>query len=217
MTKVMPQLILVANHKIQTGRKEKPGQNCLQFPLRCNAFPQYRRHTHFYSQQVNSFSKCLQMLLSCKKFNTMLKTTKRNFIKETALWTQLKAMHAHHTGLCEDRLLIIPENFQIYPWKYIKPPCRKQEIDFTLKQKLVTFFSQAYYRHLSWDLQAREQRNREKSVQPDQRALLSPSLSNILLLALLCGILPQHFHSLQAIERILFPGLKFPQYLLHNM
>lgn len=58
---------------------------------------------------------------------------------------------------------------------------------------------------------------KKKKVQSDQRVVLSPSPSNILSLALLYGILPQHFHSLQAMERTLFPGLKFRQYLLHNV
>lgn len=117
-------------------------------------------------------------------------------------------MHARGTGLHEDRLRASVRNPNIdLTWKYINPPCRNWEIDFTLKQKSVPFFSQTHHqihhRHVCWGAEGRGQGSRANNVQPDKTVLLSPSPSKSLLLALLYDILPQHLHSLQPVENII--------------
>lgn len=83
MTKVMPQLILVANHKIQTGRKAWSELSAVPLTMQC-IYPVQKTYPLLQSTS-EFFLKVPADAAFMQKFNTMLKTTKRNFIKETAL------------------------------------------------------------------------------------------------------------------------------------
>lgn len=107
---------------------------------------------------------------------TTLKTTEINYPQRKLHWTWLKATHAHHSGLCEDRLWasLITPNIDL-TWKNLNLPCRNQEIDFSLKQKSALFFSQTHqqmhHRYFVPFLTDLRKGNRENNVQPDKTVI----------------------------------------------